>query len=110
MDFDPLTRTLFYSNYVSGSTKLTNIVSHHVDSNSATTIYSASLNAHSVSDVVVDPIDQYLYWTDRAAGTINRLSLSGSGQVEELYSGLAAPLSIALDANAGTPFLDGVGR
>jgi len=122
MDFDPLARNLFYSQYhTSYGNPYTSIQMLDADTKSVTTLYSASVRqiigysgyynpqpiyayVHEVADLAVDPLGDYLYWTDRYAGTVSRVNLTGTSVIEELYSGLVNPYGIAIDAAAGTLF------
>lgn len=104
MDFDPLSRTLYFTEMWLGRNPYTAIRSLNVDTNSWGTLYSASTSTNQVQDLVVDPVNEYIYWTDSGADTVNRRSLNGTGTTEVLYSGLINPYGIALDANAGTLF------
>jgi hypothetical protein len=122
MDFDPLNNNLFYKQrQTTYGNPVTSIQMLDLDSNSVTTIYSENERVivgyrgyynpqpiyayvHDIVDLAVDSVGGNIYWTDRYAGTVNRLNLSGTPIVEELYSGLSNPYGIALDAVSGTLF------
>ena len=56
--------------------------------------------------IALNPLDGKMYWTDdgnpeTADGAIRRANLDGSGPVENVKTGLADPVGIALDLDAG---------
>ena len=53
-----------------------------------------------------DNLTQKMYWTDAIADRIQRANLDGSG-VDNLVTGVDAPLGIALDLGRGKMYWDG---
>ncbi len=123
MDFDPLSRNLFYlQRHTTYGNPVHYITTMNVDTGSGTNVYNVDERrflgwtgccgyerkvyeqVHSIADVAVDPLHEYVYWTDSTAGSVNRLNLNGTGIAEELYTGLSNPNGIALDANSGVIF------
>jgi len=127
-DYDALGNDIFYINdYISYGQYYTSIIKIDLDTNAATTLYNVNRRqiigyqgyynpqpvyawVHDVEDIVVDPIDNNIYWTDKHDNSINKLDINNTAAgVQSLYTGLVNPYGIALDRGTGTVFWSEMG-
>ncbi|HUI10108.1 MAG TPA: T9SS type A sorting domain-containing protein [Bacteroidota bacterium] len=99
LSFDSAGSKLYWttSNLVKGGM----VVRADTDGTHAEVLQSFAPSTVNPRGVAVDPIGEKVYWADFDSGTIHRANLSSGASVENVLSGLKAPVGIALDPAAG---------